>query len=72
MILYQKTFLRIYCLQIKILIANIIPAREVIVAKFMDQFDSYGKLPASHAEKIIDMAGHIEDIEDMREFMELL
>ena len=48
------------------------PAREVIVAKFMDQFDSYGKLPASHAEKIIDMAEHIEDIEDMREFTELL
>ena len=48
------------------------PSREVIIAKFMDQFDAYGKLPASHVDKIIDMASRIEEIGDMREFTELL
>lgn len=48
------------------------PSREVIIAKFMDQFDAYGKLPRSHAEKIIELAGRLEEIEDMREFTELL
>ena len=48
------------------------PSREVIIAKFMDQFDAYGKLPASHADKIIDMASRIEEIGDIREFTELL
>ncbi|MBO4360174.1 MAG: MmgE/PrpD family protein [Eubacteriaceae bacterium] len=48
------------------------PSRDVIIAKFMDQFNAYGKLPASHAEKIIELAGRVEEIGDMREFTELL
>lgn len=48
------------------------PEKEELVAKFMDQFRSYGKLPASHAEKIIELSGRIEELSDMREFTELL
>jgi hypothetical protein len=38
----------------------------------MDQFIAYGKLPAANAEKIIELADRIEEVEDMREFTELL
>lgn len=48
------------------------PTREVLTEKFMDQFNAYGKLPTSHAEKIIETALRIDEISDMREFTELL
>ena len=48
------------------------PEKEELIAKFMDQFNAYGKLPAANAEKIIELADRIEEVEDMREFTELL
>jgi len=48
------------------------PEKEELTAKFMDQFQAYGKLPASHAKKIIELAGKIDEVADVREFTELL
>ena len=48
------------------------PQREELISKFMDQFHAYGKLPASHADKIIETAFRIDEVKDMREFTELL
>jgi 2-methylcitrate dehydratase PrpD len=48
------------------------PTREILVGKFMDQFNAFGKLPGKNAEKIIDLALNIEKIKDMREYTELL
>ena len=46
--------------------------KEEIIAKFQDQFDAFGKLPKSHAGKLIELADRIDDIPDMREYTELL
>lgn len=48
------------------------PEKEELIAKFMDQFNSYGKLPEANADKIIDLAFRIEELEDIREFTDLL
>ena len=48
------------------------PTKEFLEAKFWDQFDAFGKLPKSTGEKIIELAGKIETLEDMREYTELL
>jgi 2-methylcitrate dehydratase PrpD len=48
------------------------PTKELLVEKFKDQFNAYGKLPKANAEKIIELACNIETIKDMREFTELL
>ncbi len=48
------------------------PTKEFLVAKFMDQFDAFGKLPRANAEKIIDLAFNIENVADMREYTQLL
>ena len=47
------------------------PAPEELQAKFRGQFEAYGKLPASHADKIIELAGAVEELTDIREFTEL-
>lgn len=48
------------------------PTKEFIDGKFMDQFNAFGKLPKSNAEKIIDLALNIERVSDMREYTSLL
>jgi 2-methylcitrate dehydratase PrpD len=48
------------------------PTREFLIQKFMDQFNAFGKLPKSTAEKIIALALNIEKVSDMREYTSLL
>ncbi|NLN06679.1 MAG: MmgE/PrpD family protein [Firmicutes bacterium] len=48
------------------------PSKEFIERKFWDQFNAFGKLPKSVGEKIIELAGRIETLTDMREYTELL
>jgi 2-methylcitrate dehydratase PrpD len=48
------------------------PSQELIKAKFWDQFNSFGKLPKAVGEKIVELAGKIDTLSDMREFTELL
>ena len=48
------------------------PSREFLLGKFWDQFDTFGKLPRSVGEKIVELAGRIETLEDMREYTQLL
>ncbi|MBR3400914.1 MAG: MmgE/PrpD family protein [Parasporobacterium sp.] len=48
------------------------PTHEEIREKFWDQFHAFGKLRDSVGEKIIELAGRIETLEDMREYTELL
>ena len=48
------------------------PTREFLIGKFWDQFDTFGKLPKSTGEKIIELAFKIDTLEDMREFTDLL
>ena len=45
---------------------------EFLLKKFWDQFNAFGKLPRANGEKIIELAGRIETLSDMREFTELL
>ena len=47
------------------------PDREELIAKFKDQFDAYGKLPKTYADKMIELAAAIDRLEDVREFTEL-
>jgi 2-methylcitrate dehydratase PrpD len=48
------------------------PTKAFLLAKFWDQFDTFGKLPHSAGEKIIELAGRIEELSDMREYTSLL
>ncbi len=48
------------------------PTKEDIEAKFWDQFNAFGKLPKATGEKIVELAGKIDTLADMREFTELL
>ena len=48
------------------------PTREFLISKFWDQFDTFGKLPKSRGEKIIELADKIEKLDDMREYTDLL
>ena len=48
------------------------PSNEDLLAKFWDQFTSFGKLPRRNGEKIIELAERVDEIKDMREFTELL
>ena len=48
------------------------PTREFLLQKFWDQFHTFGKLPETTGEKIIELASKIETLEDMREYTELL
>lgn len=48
------------------------PTKEFLVGKFMDQFNAFGKLPKSTANKMIDLAFNIEKVSDMREYTSLL
>jgi hypothetical protein len=48
------------------------PERDVILGKFWDQFNTFGKLQKSTGEKIIELAEKIETLADMREYTELL
>ena len=48
------------------------PTREFLLAKFWDQFDTFGKLPHSVGEKIVELADRIETLDDMREYTQLL
>jgi 2-methylcitrate dehydratase PrpD len=48
------------------------PDRETLLAKFRDQFNAFGRLPKANGEKIIELAGKIDELADMREFTEVL
>lgn len=48
------------------------PSQEIIRGKFWSQFNAFGKLPRSVGEKIIETAGKIETVSDMREYTQLL
>ena len=48
------------------------PTREFLLGKFWDQFNTFGKLPKSTGEKIIELADKIETLTDMREYTDLL
>jgi 2-methylcitrate dehydratase PrpD len=48
------------------------PTQEFLIKKFWDQFNAFGKLPKSTGEKIIELAGRVETLSDMREYTELL
>lgn len=48
------------------------PSREFLEKKFWDQFNAFGKLPEATGKKIIELAGKIETLADMREYTELL
>ena len=48
------------------------PSREFLLQKFWDQFNAFGKLPRSVGEKIVELAGKIETLSDMREYTQLL
>ena len=47
------------------------PDREELIVKFRDQFDAYGKLPRTYADKMIELSASIDRLEDIREFTEL-
>lgn len=51
---------------------HVYPTREFLLGKFWDQFDTFGKLPKSVGEKIVELADHVETLEDMREYTSLL
>lgn len=44
---------------------------EMLIEKFMNQFEAYGKLPKANAEKIIELSGKIEELDNMKEFTSL-
>ncbi|MCI8895120.1 MAG: MmgE/PrpD family protein [Lachnospiraceae bacterium] len=48
------------------------PSREFLEKKFWDQFHAFGRLPRAVGEKIIELAGRIDTLEDMREYTSLL
>ena len=48
------------------------PSREFLLQKFWGQFNAFGKLPRSVGEKIVELAGKIETLSDMREYTQLL
>ena len=48
------------------------PSREFLEKKFWDQFHAFGRLPESTGRKIIELAGRIDTLEDMREYTSLL
>ena len=48
------------------------PSRECLLEKFWDQFNTFGRLPRSVGEKIVEMAENIENVKDMREYTQLL
>lgn len=48
------------------------PTKEFLEKKFWDQFNAFGKLPRAVGEKLIELAGRIDTLEDMREYTELL
>ncbi|MBR5931067.1 MAG: MmgE/PrpD family protein [Lachnospiraceae bacterium] len=48
------------------------PEKDFLVAKFWDQFNAFGKLPKATGEKIIELADRIEELDDMREYTDLL
>ena len=48
------------------------PSKEFLEAKFMDQFNTFGKLPKANAEKIIELCAKVEELPDLRELTELL
>ena len=48
------------------------PTREFLIGKFWDQFNTFGKLPKSRGEKIIELADRIDNLDDMREYTDLL
>lgn len=48
------------------------PTREQLLAKYWDQINAYDLISRSHAQKLIDLVDHLEDVQDMREITELL
>ena len=48
------------------------PSKEFLREKFLDQFRAFGRLPENVGQKIIELAGRVEQLDDMREFTELL
>lgn len=48
------------------------PSKEFLREKFLDQFRAFGRLPESVGQKLIELAGRVEQLEDMREYTELL
>lgn len=48
------------------------PTKEFIKNKFLSQFNDFGKLPQSYADKIIELCAKVDELPDMRELTELL
>lgn len=48
------------------------PSREFLEKKFWDQYNAWGKGSRAAGEKIIELAGKIETLDDMREYTSLL
>jgi 2-methylcitrate dehydratase PrpD len=48
------------------------PSKQILVDKFWDQFNTFGRLPKRNGEKLVELASRIEELEDMREYTELL
>jgi hypothetical protein len=48
------------------------PSKQMLVDKFWDQFNTFGRLPKRNGEKLIELASRIEELEDMREYTQLL
>ena len=48
------------------------PGKDFLRDKFLSQFNDFGKLPASVADKIIELCARVETLPDMRELTELL
>ena len=48
------------------------PDKDFLIGKFWDQFNAFGKLPKATGEKILELAYRIEELDDMREYTDLL
>ena len=54
------------------LLMDEMPGKELLLEKFWDQFNAFGKLPKSVGEKILECTDKIETLSDMRELTSLL
>ena len=48
------------------------PTREFVTGKFLKQFDAYGKQDRKVAEKIMELVYKVDELEDIRELIDLI
>ena len=48
------------------------PSKQELLDKFWDQFNTFGKLPRGTGEKLVELVNKIDEVEDMREYTQLI